>query len=70
MAVGLAKKTSRGDLKRKRILDALHRCIIAKGYAKTTLAEIATEAGVRVRRVEATPAANQQQLQKRWRQQQ
>jgi|TARA_B110000495_G_scaffold67644_1_gene57658 AcrR family transcriptional regulator len=44
MAVGLAKKTSRGDLKRKRILEALHRCIIAKGYAKTTLAEIATEA--------------------------
>ena len=44
MAVGLAKKTSRGDLKRKRILDALHRCIIAKGYAKTTLAEIAIEA--------------------------
>lgn len=44
MAVGLAKKTSRGDLKRKRILEALRRCIIAKGYAKTTLAEIATEA--------------------------
>jgi len=44
MAVGSAKKTSRGDLKRKRILEALHRCIIAKGYAKTTLAEIATEA--------------------------
>ena len=44
MAVGLAKKTSRGDIKRKRILEALHRCIIAKGYAKTTLAEIATEA--------------------------
>ena len=44
MAVGLAKKTSRGDLKRKRILEALRRCIIAKGYAKTTLAEIAIEA--------------------------
>jgi len=46
MAVVLAKKTSRGDLKRKLILDALHRCIIAKGYAKTTLADIAEEAGL------------------------
>ncbi|MBT7953089.1 MAG: TetR/AcrR family transcriptional regulator [Gammaproteobacteria bacterium] len=31
----------RGDKRRKRILRALHDCIIDKGYAKTTLADIA-----------------------------
>lgn len=31
----------RGDKRRKRILRALHDCIIEKGYAKTTLADIA-----------------------------
>ena len=31
----------RGDERRKRILQALHDCIIDKGYAKTTLADIA-----------------------------
>ncbi|MFT5133502.1 MAG: AcrR family transcriptional regulator [Gammaproteobacteria bacterium] len=31
----------RGDIRRKRILRALHDCIIEKGYAKTTLADIA-----------------------------
>lgn len=31
----------RGDKRRKRILRALHDCIIEKGYSKTTLADIA-----------------------------
>lgn len=34
----------RGDKRRKRILQALHDCIIDKGYAKTTLADIAQAA--------------------------
>ena len=37
-------KVPRGDKRRKRILRALHDCIIEKGYAKTTLADIAKAA--------------------------
>jgi len=37
---------SRGDRRRARILTALHDCIIAKGYAKTTLRDVAKEAGM------------------------
>ncbi len=36
-----ASARPRGDKRRKRILRALHDCIIDKGYAKTTLADIA-----------------------------
>jgi len=34
----------RGDKRRKQILKALHHCIIEKGYAKTTLADVAKAA--------------------------
>jgi AcrR family transcriptional regulator len=34
----------RGDERRKRILDALHACVIDRGYARTTLAEVARAA--------------------------
>jgi AcrR family transcriptional regulator len=34
----------RGDKRRKRIFQALHDCIIEKGYAKTTLADVARTA--------------------------
>ncbi len=37
---------ARGDERRKRILEALHDCIIDKGYPKTTLADIAEAAGM------------------------
>ena len=37
---------ARGDERRKRILAALHDCIIDKGYPKTTLADIAESAGM------------------------
>lgn len=37
---------SRGDRRRAKILTALHDCMISKGYAKTTLRDIAREAGM------------------------
>jgi len=37
---------SRGGKRRARILDAFHECIISKGYAKTTLRDVAREAGM------------------------
>ena len=37
---------ARGDERRKRILAALHDCIIDKGYPKTTLADVAESAGM------------------------
>lgn len=41
------KKTiSRGEKRRKQIFRSLHDCILKKGYAKTTLAEIAHSAGM------------------------
>jgi len=36
----------RGDARRKAILRALHGCVISKGYAKTTLADVAEAAGM------------------------
>jgi len=41
-----ATPEKRGDKAQKLILQALHDCIIAKGYAKTTLADIAKLAGM------------------------
>jgi AcrR family transcriptional regulator len=41
-----SKNMSRGDKRRKAIFEALHSCILNKGYAKTTLAEIAESAGM------------------------
>lgn len=38
--------TSRGDQRRSRILEAFHDCIIDKGYAKTTLRDVARAAGI------------------------
>lgn len=38
--------TSRGDQRRSRILEAFHDCIIEKGYAKTTLRDVARAAGI------------------------
>jgi AcrR family transcriptional regulator len=37
---------SRGDRRRARILSAFHDCIIDKGYAKTTLRDVASSAGI------------------------
>jgi len=37
---------SRGDRRRARILTALHDCIIAQGYSKTTLRDVAKAAGM------------------------
>lgn len=37
---------SRGDRRRARILAAFHDCIIDKGYAKTTLRDVAASAGI------------------------
>lgn len=37
---------SRGDRRRARILTALHDCIIAQGYSRTTLRDIAKAAGM------------------------
>lgn len=37
---------SRGELRRSRILAAFHDCIIEKGYAKTTLRDVARAAGI------------------------
>jgi AcrR family transcriptional regulator len=42
----VTKKIPRGEKRRKLIFRALHDCIIEKGYAKTTLAEIAESAGM------------------------
>jgi len=36
----------RGEARRKAILRALHGCVISKGYAKTTLADVAEAAGM------------------------
>lgn len=36
----------RGKKRRKRILEALHDCVIEQGYSKTTLADIARAAGM------------------------
>ena len=41
-----AASTSRGDQRRSRILEAFHDCIIEKGYAKTTLRDVAGAAGI------------------------
>ena len=37
---------SRGDKRRRRILDGFHDCIIKKGYAKTTLRDVAKAASM------------------------
>ncbi len=44
--MGAKKKIPRGENRRKKIFRSLHDCIIKKGYAKTTLAEIAKSAGM------------------------
>jgi AcrR family transcriptional regulator len=36
----------RGDRRRRAILEALHRCVIEKGYPKTTLADVARAASM------------------------
>jgi AcrR family transcriptional regulator len=41
-----AESPPRGDARRKAILRALHSCVIAKGYSKTTLADVAESAGM------------------------
>lgn len=43
---GKSATVPRGDVRRKAILRALHSCVIAKGYAKTTLADVAEAAGM------------------------
>jgi AcrR family transcriptional regulator len=40
------ERVSRGDRRRARILAAFHDCIIDKGYAKTTLRDVAKAAGI------------------------
>jgi AcrR family transcriptional regulator len=40
------ESSMRGSKRRKRIFQALHDCIIDKGYAKTTLADVARTAGM------------------------
>jgi AcrR family transcriptional regulator len=40
------ESTMRGGKRRKRIFQALHDCIIEKGYAKTTLADVARTANM------------------------
>ena len=46
--VGFSKRpaNARSDKRRSRILRALHDCVIEKGYAKTTLADVARVAGM------------------------
>ncbi|MFT4823306.1 MAG: AcrR family transcriptional regulator [Halioglobus sp.] len=39
--LSLEKRPSRGDQRRRRIFKSLHDCILAKGYVKTTLADVA-----------------------------
>lgn len=41
-----ARHDSRGAARRRRIFQSLHDCIIRKGYIKTTLADIADQAGM------------------------
>ena len=41
-----SRRDSRGDERRRRIFRSLHDCIIAKGYVKTSLADIADAAGM------------------------
>jgi AcrR family transcriptional regulator len=36
----------RGEDRRRKILQALHACVIDRGYAKTTLADVARAAGM------------------------
>jgi AcrR family transcriptional regulator len=38
------RKDSRGDQRRRRIFKSLHDCILAQGYVKTTLADVASGA--------------------------
>lgn len=45
-AVPAAKRDSRGDRRRHLIFKSLHDCILAQGYVKTTLADIAEGAGM------------------------
>ncbi len=40
------KRDSRGDKRRRQIFKSLHDCILAKGYVKTTLADIAEGANM------------------------
>jgi AcrR family transcriptional regulator len=40
------RRESRGDQRRRQIYKSLHDCILAKGYVKTTLADIAEGAGM------------------------
>ncbi len=40
------RQDSRGDQRRRRIFKSLHDCILAKGYVKTTLADIAEGANM------------------------
>jgi AcrR family transcriptional regulator len=40
------RKDSRGDQRRRRIFKSLHDCILARGYVKTSLADIAEGAGM------------------------
>lgn len=44
MKPATAVTAERGDERRKRILDALHACVIDQGYARTTLADVARAA--------------------------
>lgn len=41
-----AARASPGDRRRTRILNALHDCVISKGYANTTLRDVAQAAGM------------------------
>ena len=45
-ALGKANGKPRGDTRRTAILRALHSCVLDKGYAKTSLADIAGAAGM------------------------
>ena len=40
------RRDSRGDERRRRIFRSLHDCILAKGYVRTTLADVAQGAGM------------------------
>lgn len=42
----IKRPTPRGDERRRLILDSLHDCIIEKGYAKTSLRDVADKAGL------------------------
>ncbi len=43
---GSGRRDTRGDRRRRRIFKSLHDCILAQGYVKTTLADIAEGAGM------------------------